>query len=211
MRRSGMIGLAVLFVIAIVGGALAGRTDTVKALFGQKFESYSYPSCSTVKCSVEFYLGSKIVNYSPPAPPGEKAIAAHDYLVSPTFQGKNAMYMRIDIDKIAAASTPAGKGLLAVYGNCSGRGLEGAFTEKLPNFGVTATMCAAPAKVGASTDILGYTSVFESQKTGSFIIVGINENIEYNSKGQLANQVFDMSKYRNDVASVLLSLDVKSK
>lgn len=212
MRFWEKVVLGVLFAIAFVGGAVLGTNQNIRAeVLGQKFITFNYPSCTTVVCSVAFYRGSKIEQYSPPAPIGEKAIPAHGYLVSPTFEGKNAMYMRIEIDKIAAGSTAGGKGLLAVYGNCSGKGLEGAFTEKLPNFGVTAEMCAAPAKVGNKTEVLGYTSVFESQKTGSFIILGINENIKYNSKGQLANQVFDMSKYQKDIAGVLLSLDVKSK
>jgi hypothetical protein len=211
MSRTEVKVLVVLFVFAIVGGAIAGTNPAVRKLFGQKFETYKYPSCQSVTCSVEFYIGSKIEPYSPPAPPGEKALPAHNYLISPTFEGKNKMYMRIDIDKIAAASTAAGKGLLAVYGNCSGNGLKPAFTQNLPNFGGNVVVCASPAKIGSSVYVLGYTAVFQSPKTGSFVIVGINENVEFNSKGQISNQVFDMSKYQSDIQNILTTIDVKSK
>jgi hypothetical protein len=211
MRRSGMIGLLILFIVAVVGGVLLGKNQTVRAMFGQKFESFNYPSCSTVDCSVEFYIGSKIESYSPPVPPGQKPIAPHNYLVSPVFEGKNNMNMRIDIDKIAAADTASGEELLSVYGKCSGQGISEAFSEYLPNFGTTAYVCASYAKIGNSNDVIGYTSVFESEKTASFIILGINENIELNAKGGVTNQVFDMSKYENDIESIIQSLDVKSK
>jgi hypothetical protein len=211
MSRTEVKVLAIIFTLAIAGGAIAGTNQTVRKLFGQKFETYNYPSCKDVKCSVEFFIGSKIALYTPPTPSGEAPIPDHSYLISPTFEGKNNMNMRIDVDKIAAASTSAGKGLLAVYGNCSGKGLTEAFTEDLPNFGGSANVCASLAKLGNTTYVVGYTSVFESKKTGSFIIIGINENIELNSKGQISNQVFDMTKYQNDIATVLQSLDVKSK
>jgi len=198
-----------LFGIAFIGGLVLGTNQNFRAtVLMQKFVTFNYPSCKTT-CMVEFYRGSKIASYSPPVVPGARPLPSSVDLISPTFEGKNNINMRIEVGNSANADTAAGKELLATYGNCSGEDAKKVFSEDLTNLGTTANVCAVSSKVGNHNYVVGYYSVFDSQKTGSFDVVGLNENVEFNAKGEVSNQLIDLSKYEKDVEDILASIQVK--